>query len=187
MAVYVDDMQAGYGHMKMCHMVADTDEELHAMVDQIGVARKWHQKPGTPQSHYDICLAKRAQAVRYGAQEITMRETGRIISRKREALTAQAALMADGGISAGGLDSTGLFGTELELTMEVLLMYGDGITGREYYLRVGTDDYPLIGPCGGSADDEQAARLKALGVLAEKHPDRPADALEADAVWNGWM
>lgn len=28
MTVYVDDMQADYRRMKMCHMVADTDEEL---------------------------------------------------------------------------------------------------------------------------------------------------------------
>lgn len=90
MAVYVDDMQAGYGRMKMCHMVADTDEELHAMAANIGVARHWHQKHGTPQSHYDICLSKRVLAVHYGAQEITQRETGMIVRRKREALTSSA-------------------------------------------------------------------------------------------------
>lgn len=90
MAVYVDDMQAGYGRMKMCHMIADTDDELHAMAARIGVARRWHQKPGTPQSHYDICLSKRAIAVQYGAQEITQRETGLIVRRKREALTSNA-------------------------------------------------------------------------------------------------
>lgn len=88
--VYVDDMQAGYGRMKMCHMVADTDEELHAMAAKIGMARRWHQKPGTPQSHYDICLSKRAMAVQFGAQEITQRETGMIVRRKREALTSNA-------------------------------------------------------------------------------------------------
>lgn len=83
MAVYVDDMRAEYGRMRMCHMVADTDEELHAMAARIGVARRWHQKPDTPQSHYDICLSNRALAVRYGAQEITRREIGMIIRRKR--------------------------------------------------------------------------------------------------------
>lgn len=90
MTVYVDDMQAGYGRMKMCHMVADTDDELHVMADQIGVARKWHQKPGTPQSHYDICLSKRALAVQFGAQEVTRREAVMIIIRKREAFTSNA-------------------------------------------------------------------------------------------------
>ena len=85
MAVYVDDMKAAYGRMVMCHMVADTDDELHAMAVRIGIARRWHQKAGTPQSHYDICLAKRAQAVAAGAVEITMRDTAKIVRRKREA------------------------------------------------------------------------------------------------------
>lgn len=82
--VYVDDMRAPFGRMFMCHMIADTDEELHAMADKIGVARRWHQKPGTIRSHYDICLAKRAQAIAAGAQEITMRELGELLRAKRQ-------------------------------------------------------------------------------------------------------
>ena len=31
MAVYIDDMNAKYGRMTMCHMIADTDEELRKM------------------------------------------------------------------------------------------------------------------------------------------------------------
>lgn len=82
--VYVDDMQAAYGRMKMCHMLADTDDELHAMAAKIGVARRWHQKAGTPYSHYDICLSKRAIAVKLGAQEIDRRGVANIIKLKRE-------------------------------------------------------------------------------------------------------
>lgn len=82
MTVYVDDMHVSsmgqFGRMKMCHMIADTDDELHAMADKIGVARRWHQKAGTPRSHYDIATSKRAQAVAAGAVEITMRECARI-------------------------------------------------------------------------------------------------------------
>lgn len=85
MAVYVDDMQAGFGRMVMCHMVADTDDELHAMADQIGVARRWHQKAGTPHSHYDICKSKRAAALKLGAVEIGKRELVEIIKTKRAA------------------------------------------------------------------------------------------------------
>lgn len=67
----------------MCHMLADTDDELHAMADKIGVARKWHQKPGTVKSHYDICKTKRALAVTQGAIEIGPRELVQIIHRRR--------------------------------------------------------------------------------------------------------
>ncbi|MDO9504896.1 DUF4031 domain-containing protein, partial [Hydrogenophaga sp.] len=77
MTVYVDDMRASYGRMKMCHMLADTDEELHAMADFIGVQRKWWQSPEhTSGSHYDIALSKRALAVLCGAVEITWRQAG---------------------------------------------------------------------------------------------------------------
>ncbi|HET8883023.1 MAG TPA: DUF4031 domain-containing protein [Solimonas sp.] len=82
MSVYVDDMRASFGRMVMCHMVADTDDELHAMADRIGVSRRWHQKPGTPHSHYDIALSKRALAVQHGAVEITQRQTIEIVRRK---------------------------------------------------------------------------------------------------------
>ena len=82
MTVYVDDMRAPYGRMVMCHMIADTDDELHAMADAIGVARRWHQKPGTARSHYDIALSKRAAAVMRGAVEITWRQTGAMTARR---------------------------------------------------------------------------------------------------------
>lgn len=82
MTVYVDDMRAAYGRMVMCHMIADTDEELHAMADAIGVARRWHQKPGTARSHYDIALSKRALAIALGAVEITWRQTGAMTARR---------------------------------------------------------------------------------------------------------
>lgn len=83
MAVYVDHMREPFGRMIMCHMLADTDEELHLMAGRIGVARRWHQKPGTPTSHYDICLAKRAQAVKLGAVEITRSQLADLIRAKR--------------------------------------------------------------------------------------------------------
>lgn len=78
MTVYVDDMKAAFGNMVMCHMWADTDTELLAMADRIGVQRKWIQ--GHPELsfgrhrnaswvHFDIALSKRALAVKAGAVE----------------------------------------------------------------------------------------------------------------------
>lgn len=82
MAVYVDNMKAVYGRMKMCHMIADSTDELLAMADAIGVARKWIQKANTHHEHFDICLNKRAEAVKAGAIEISMTDLGRML-RKR--------------------------------------------------------------------------------------------------------
>lgn len=83
MSVYVDDMKAKYGRMRMCHMIADSDAELHAMAERIGVARRWHQHPPEHDSHYDICLAKRGMAVQAGAIEITMRQAAAMIKQRR--------------------------------------------------------------------------------------------------------
>jgi len=84
MAVYVDNMKAKFGRMTMCHMVADTSEELHAMAQRIGVARRWCQHAGTYREHYDICLSKRTLAVAAGAKEITLRETGALVRNRKE-------------------------------------------------------------------------------------------------------
>ena len=61
MTVYVDNMRAGYGRMVMCHMLGDSEAEVHAMADRIGVARRWYQG-----DHYDICLTKRSLAIKSG-------------------------------------------------------------------------------------------------------------------------
>ena len=86
--VYVDDMAAPYGRMKMCHMLADTEAELHAMADKIGVARKWCQSSGTYKVHYDISISKKSLALAAGAQAITWRETGALIRTKMAAASS---------------------------------------------------------------------------------------------------
>lgn len=69
-AVYVDSAIYGYGRMIMCHMLADTPDELHAMADRIGVARRWYQQPPKASFwHYDIAKGKRALAIEAGAIE----------------------------------------------------------------------------------------------------------------------
>lgn len=75
MTVYVDDMRAPFGRMIMCHMMADTEEELHRMAQSIGVAKKWFQGPPAHRHpHYDIAMSKRKLAVGFGALEVTGRE-----------------------------------------------------------------------------------------------------------------
>lgn len=71
MAVYVDDMMAPYRGMLMCHLVADTTEELLAVVDKIGVQRKWIQNPRTQKEHFDIASSKRTLALKLGVIPIT--------------------------------------------------------------------------------------------------------------------
>jgi len=84
MTVYVDNPRHRYGRMRMCHMLANTDAELHAMADVIGVARRWWQSPdATAGSHYDICLAKRQVALRLGAQPVTTRQLAAMNARRR--------------------------------------------------------------------------------------------------------
>lgn len=68
MTVYVDDVRHRYGRMVMCHMWADTLDELLAMADRIGVQRKWLQQP--PKAswvHFDISLGMKAKAIAAGA------------------------------------------------------------------------------------------------------------------------
>ena len=82
MAVYVDDYRAPYGRMIMCHLLADTIEELHAMADTIGINRRWFQDHGkTP--HYDICLSKRDLAIEHGAIVINRRQLVDLMRRIR--------------------------------------------------------------------------------------------------------
>ena len=85
MTVYVDDMKAAFGRMKMCHMIADSTEELLAMADKIGIQRKWLQHAGSTQEHFDIAMSKRKLAVEAGAVEVTRLELGRILRDRRSA------------------------------------------------------------------------------------------------------
>ena len=76
--VYIDDMNAPYGRMRMFHMIADTEEELHLMADKIGVARKWYQG-----NHYDVCTKMKRLALDLGAIEITMKQCAAMVAHHR--------------------------------------------------------------------------------------------------------
>jgi len=79
--VYVDDPIWPLGRMKMCHMIADSLEELHQMADTIGVARR-HFQDGR-NKHYDVCRSKRALAIEHGAKEVTSKQIVEILKEQR--------------------------------------------------------------------------------------------------------
>lgn len=117
MTVYIDDMhrlrigeyRAGKYTMKMSHMIADTEEELHSMAAKIGVSRRWYQG-----DHYDVSLGKRALAVQAGAVEITYRQCGLMVSNRKatgslgdprtayELFTARKRLVGEAGAASRG-------------------------------------------------------------------------------------
>lgn len=87
MAVYVDPMfntegwSPNWPYPEACHMMADTDDELHAMAKKLGLLRKWHQEsPPHSVSHYDLTRNKRRLAVGYGAKEV---DRGFLLERSR--------------------------------------------------------------------------------------------------------
>jgi len=86
MSVYVDSAKNPVGRMKMCHMLADTVEELHAMVDKIGIPRRFFKEVKYP--HYDICQSKRGMAIKNGAIPVSDYQILKI--RKGEKLTLKA-------------------------------------------------------------------------------------------------
>lgn len=68
MAVYLDDARHPYRGMILCHMWADSREELLAMADRIGMDRRWLQEP--PKAswvHFDVSLGMKARALAEGA------------------------------------------------------------------------------------------------------------------------
>lgn len=84
MSVYVDDYGAPFGRMIMCHMIADSMDELMSMADKIGVKRKWIQNPGKYSEHFDICLSKRKLAIMAGAIELSPKDlVRRMMDKKR--------------------------------------------------------------------------------------------------------
>jgi hypothetical protein len=67
-----------------CHLLADTEEELHEMARKIGMKRSWFQsgeKSSMP--HYDLVASRRASAVKLGAKEITRKELYELLKQYR--------------------------------------------------------------------------------------------------------
>ena len=72
MTVYVGPSNYPYGRMVMCHMVADSLQELHDMAGKLGLLIWFQSHARIP--HYDISKTKRAVAISLGAIETDERQ-----------------------------------------------------------------------------------------------------------------
>ena len=84
MAVYVDDPIWPLAGRLWCHMLADSEDELHAFAANLGLKRSSYQGPPvTKNPHYDLTAFERNRAVRLGAVPVTRHEIVRILRRLR--------------------------------------------------------------------------------------------------------
>jgi hypothetical protein len=81
MAIYVDDAKIKFRHMKMCHLIADSDAELMEFAGKLGLRPEWKHR-----DHFDVCITKRQKAIDLGAIEISQHELARrvIVSRGKK-------------------------------------------------------------------------------------------------------
>lgn len=83
MTVYVDDMHrsalGAFKGLRMSHMIAETEAELHAMAEAIGMPRRAYQG-----DHYDVPLERRAAALARGAVAVSMKQMAGMVARRRE-------------------------------------------------------------------------------------------------------
>ncbi len=91
MSVYVDNARLEWRGMKMSHLQADSDEELHVFAARLGLRRGWHQPGSRPEaSHYDVSDSVRLRAIKLGAIEETVGEGSTRRRSAREALGEDA-------------------------------------------------------------------------------------------------
>lgn len=61
----------------MCHMTADTIDELETMARRLSLKPSWLQNQGN-HLHYDICKGNRIHAIRLGAVQVSSRTIARV-------------------------------------------------------------------------------------------------------------
>jgi len=88
MSVYVDAigpvvMNKNWQWPTACHMIADTEDELHDMARYLNLLPQWVQKKNNNIPHYDLTENKRKQAVKLGCIEIGLQEMGKRIREYR--------------------------------------------------------------------------------------------------------
>jgi hypothetical protein len=76
--VYVDDYRVPYRGRRICHMIADTDAELHAMASALGISERWFHR-----DHYDVTEDQREAAAALGAVLIPARLCATMATHRR--------------------------------------------------------------------------------------------------------
>jgi hypothetical protein len=97
MTVYVDALR-NWGWklrgrpVESCHMLADTEAELHTMAYAIGMKRAWFQAPPkTSFPHYDLTASRRERARQLGAVEVDRGGLREVLKRLRKQQAARPA------------------------------------------------------------------------------------------------
>lgn len=103
MAVYVNKL-GGQGRLLMGRTIppkpyfglsADSEDELHAFAERLGIRRDPGTPPGSPEQvitqHYTLTQAERDRAVQLGAQAISARKAAKL-ERQRTAQLRQSLL-----------------------------------------------------------------------------------------------
>ena len=89
MSVYIDEAYFPIGSVKMCHLIADSEKELHKFVALLGIDKRFYKVSSiTPwRNHYELSVTQRRLAVKHGAIEVTNSQMGRLLKIKRLAVT----------------------------------------------------------------------------------------------------
>ena len=86
MSVYVDAAIHIRKGKRWCHLIADSEEELHTFAARLGIGKSYFsdkkRKPG--RAHYDITDAQRRRAVETGAIECNRSQFLKVINAKRD-------------------------------------------------------------------------------------------------------
>ena len=106
MSVYVGPAIWPKGRMKMCHMMADTTEELMNMARHLNLKPEWIQNPGGPSEHFDVGKAKRRMAIKFGAEPVSDKWLVVNLVRRRRIEDIMRGL--DSGQLDSGFDAPGL-------------------------------------------------------------------------------
>ena len=81
--IYIDKAFIPYRGMKMCHMLADSSNELLSFSEQIGLKKTWLQYKNTYKEHFDISEPYRKIAIEKGAIVVERRQIALILKTKK--------------------------------------------------------------------------------------------------------